>query len=579
MPNEELEARQSGPSLTYAVLKQTNPDYDGALLEQIEDLYIGGFRIIKKARKYLVKLVNEHSKRYSERCETASYQPYFGQIVDQFTSDVFGQPLSVKPAADADNPNTPGEVPDKDYYSAFEKDCDNEGTLFVDLMVDCLRTALKKRHAIVAYDAPKPDEESAIVSQADEEAQGLRRIYAYEVPVEALIDWKCKKGGRRLGKRGATEFEWAVLNTVEQERETPADTRDTITETFLLWTLPEGGNAHWARYVISYKADNKPQPETPVPLKEEGNSGFKHIPLLRLELSEGLWVGNKIGPQAREHWQRRSGLIGAQARSLVAIPYVKRGPQLGAGGVIPSEDAQNPYRGSRPVDTFNNEGWIPLDYQDEIGFAEPKGSCYELIHKQLDELKEAMFAVNHQMAAGIRPTGHALGRSGLSKQKDEDATSRVLRALGHEMRQFAVRIYDAISEARGEDTHWTPHGLDGYDSEDRLEVIQEGIAIDQIPIRSPTFRKVHKRVIAGKLLRNSVDPETMSTINSEIEDEVDEDVEQEGLMRDAEAERAKNPPPAVVAPPGAPPVQAAVAPTPKAPAPQSPNVGKPSKAA
>lgn len=551
-------AEKPKASALYGTLKQTHEDYDGDLIRKIEHLYVGGFKIAKHANKYLCKLVNEHPARYKERCATASYQPYFGQIVDQFTSDVFGQPLSIKPAADAANPNTPGEVPDKDYYSAFEKDCDRDGKLFVDLMIDTLRTALKQRTALVAYDAPKNDGTEP-QSKADEEAQGARRLYAYEIPIEQLIDWKCKRGAN-------TEFQWVVLNTIEQDRETPEDTRDLITETFTVWTLPEAGSgakpkAHWRKYVLKYKDDNRPQTDTKVPLEDEGDSSFDRIPILRLDLPEGLWVGNKIGPQAQEHWQRRSALIGAQARSMLTIPYVKKGPEGPAiGGVIPAEVTQNPHRGDRPVDRFQNEGWVELGSEDELGFAEPHGHCYELVDKQLGELRDAMFSVNHQMAASIRPTGSALGRSGLSKQKDEDKTARVLRALGHEMRQFGVRIYDAISKARGEDTHWTPHGLDGYDSEDREELLQEAVSLDQVPINSPTFRKVHKRVTAGKLLKNAVDPETMSIINDEIEDSVDDEFEMKALKDEAEKDEIQNPTPPVVAAPMVPSVKLGTAP-------------------
>lgn len=558
MPDDIKPAR----SLPYGTLKQTHPDYDGRLLDELEDLYVGGFRIIKHARRYLVRLVNEHTKRYEERCTTASYQPYFAQIVDQFVSDLFGQPLSVKPAADSDNPNTPGELPDEDYYTAFEKDADREGKLFVDLMIDAIRTALKKRCALIAIDAPRPDDGFVAVSKADEKATGADRLYAYEVPIEALIDWKCKRGGN--------EFEWAVLNTIEQDRATPRDTRAIVKETFTVWTLPdETSKAHWERYCIEYKDDKRPEENDPVRLEDEGDASFGRIPLLRLDLPEGLWVGNKIGPQAREHWQRRSALVSAMARSMVTIPFVKKGPEAPAiGGAIPAQITQDPYRGNKPVDRFQDDGWLEIGNEDEVGFAEPDGHCYELVGKQLDELRDAMFSVNHQMAASIRPGATALGRSGLSKQKDEDATARVLRALGHEVRQFAVRIYDFISEARGDNTHWTPHGLDAYSHEDREQVLEEGISVDQIAIPSVTFRKVYKKTVANKLLRGEVDPETLSTIFQEIEDGVDDEEELRGIKRDAEIDAIQNPQVPQVTVPKGPMVK-----TPQAKPPQKPQVG------
>lgn len=526
-------------AITYGTLKQTHPDYDGALLGQLEDLYVGGYRIVRKAKDFLSRLANESDGRYAERCGTASYQPYFGQIVDQFVSDLFGQPLSIKPAADADNPNTPGEVPDVDFYSSFEKDVDLDGTSFVDLMERTLRTGLKKRYALVAVDAPSSGDAPPPASMAEEVDRGSRRCYAYEVPLEQLIDWKLIPGGRR--------FEWAILNKLEQDRPSPFTRRSAIKETFTVWGLSDtGGAAQWRRYAITYDKDRPPKPDDPLSLEDEGVSSFKRIPLLRFELPEGLWVGNKIGPQAREHYQRRSALISAENRSLVAIPVAKKGPEApAAGGAIPADITQKPTRGNNPVGRFNAEGWLEIGSEDSVEFVEPRGGCYELVDKQLDALKDAMFAVNHQMAASIRPTGAALGRSGLSKQKDQDATERVLRALGHRVRTFAVCVYDAISEARGEDTHWTPFGLDNYEKEDREQLLEESISLDQVQIPSATFRKLHKRYVAEKFLKG-IDPQSLATVVQEIEDGVDDEEELRGLMRDAQKDAIQNPqPPAV----------------------------------
>lgn len=524
--------------VNYGTLSQKHDEYDAALLEELEDLYVGGYAIQRKAAQYLPILVGEHASRHKERCTVSSFQPIYSQVVDQFTSDVFGQPLSVKPAADADNPNTPGEVPDKDFYSEFEKDCDKRGTSFVDLMVDTLRTALKKRYALVCIDAPEGDPSAPPpASLAEEERLGTRRLYAYECPIEQLIDWRCDDRGG---------FVWAILNKRERERETPFDRRGLTRETFTVWSMVDGF-ASWMRYVISYDKDKPPKADEPLVKNGEGTTSFRRIPILRFELPAGLWVGNKIGTQQKEHYQRRSALISAENRSMVAIPFVAQGDQANAvGGPIPAEIAQDQDRGTNPVATFTSMGWLKLAKGDVFDFAEPAGHCYDLVDKQLGALAQEMRQVTFQMAASIRPTGAALGRSGLSKQKDEDLTARVLRALGHLIRGFSVLIFDTIAKARGEDVHWTPHGLDAYDSEDREQLLEEAISLDQVQIPSPTFRKVHKRAIAGKLLKGSVDPETMSTINTEIEDGVDAEEEMRQLMTDAKKDAIQNPPPPIV---------------------------------
>ena len=206
---------------TYGTLSQTHPSYDAGLLEEMEDLYQGGYRILTRSSKYLTQMVNEHPARFAERCQITSYQPYFGQVVDQFASALFGQPLDVKPAGDADDPATPGELPDPEMYREFVKDCDRKGGTFPELMKAELITALKKRTAIIQVDAPAND--GTAKTKAEEDA----RFYAFEVPVEQLIDWEEDKNG----------LVWAVLRQSERPREGPDSRRDTTIETFTIWKL------------------------------------------------------------------------------------------------------------------------------------------------------------------------------------------------------------------------------------------------------------------------------------------------------------------------------------------------------
>lgn len=526
------DAATSGPprSIKYGVLTQRHPECDPARYETIEDLYRSGFDIQKKADKYLDKHLLEHPQRYSARIKTASYQPFFGQIVDQFVADLFTQPLNITPAGDANKPNTPGEYPDQPFYAQLAKDVDGEGTPIESLAADLLTTALKHRRAYLMVDAPAID--VLADNLADEEAVGARRCYAYEVPPSQVIDW-C------ADKRGA--FQWVVLAERSQERESPLSDRSIIRETFTVWTIGADGDAEWARYAVSYKPTEAPTADREILLDDAGLTSFKRIPLLRLELPFGLWVGNKIGPQALEHWRRRSELLGAQSVSCVAIPYANLGPEIPAAGEGLSETQTDPDRGRDPVRQFEAKGFLALGHQDKLGFAEPEGKAYEIIDKQLDGLRESMYAVNHQMAASVRPTHSALGRSGLSKQKDQNSTNKVLGALGRCLRQFFVGFYDTISRARGEDVVWVAHGLDSYETDDRQEVLEESLQLEAVNIPSPTFRKEHAKRVAAKLVPN-LPPETVSQIASEIDGGIDEQQEMRSAENEAKREAIDNPP-------------------------------------
>ena len=525
----------------YGVLCQTNPSYDGALLAELEDLYVGGWKILGNSRKHLRQLVGEGQERFDERCAIVSYQPFLSQIISNFMSALFGQPLDVKPAADASNPDTPGELPEPELYRQFVKNCDRQGGTFLDLMKGVLVTALLNGQAIEHLDAPSAPDDPADAprTKAEEEALGTDKVYAYEVPVGQLIDWL----------DGPNGFVWATVRSSDTPRNDPFAERNEVVETFKVWQLVDG-LAVWKQYQIKYRVENPPNPNEDVPLVASGETSFKRIPLLRFKLPNALWIGGLIGPQAREHFQRRSSLIGAQNRSLCAIPWVALGSEIGApGGALPSEKGQDPHRGGDIVGKFASKGYLELGGEDKIGFAEPLGHCYELVDKQLGSLKDAMFSVTSQMAASITGTSStALGRSGLSKQKDTESTAKVLGELGSKVRQFAALIYRTISEARGEDVIWQAHGLDSYEPEEREQILEEAISLDQVQIPSTTFKKHHKFLTAKRLLGSGTDPVTLDQIKSEIEKGVEEEVEMAGLMKEAQqaqveaaTEAAKNP--------------------------------------
>lgn len=556
-----LQAQKDSPRLTYGKLRQTNQDYDAERMQELHDFHAGGYTIRNSAAKYLPALVNEHQKRTDERRACVAYINYFGQLVEQFTSDLFAQPLTVQPAPDADNPSTPGELPDEDFYNAFESDCDTEGTAFVDLMKVCATEALVQRCAFVCLDAAAdPDDEAEQPkTKAEEDAKGYGRIYAYDVSPRHVIDWKVA--------RGKKDLEWAIVCERTQERDEPEDVREKVTETFTVWRM-RGEFAVWQRHTFVYDPKDPPKDEDTGKV-QDGKTSFRRLPLLRMVLPKGLWAGNKACPPQKEHWQRRSALVGAENRSLVAIPFIKRGPEIGAiGGAQPSDTQERPDRGRDPVGTSRRVGWVEIGSDDEVGFAEPAGHCYALTSKELDELKDEIFRVTHQMAASVRPSAGSLGRSAASKQQDGKATALVLRALGHEIRQFAVRIYKTIAEARGDDVVWTPSGLDNYEVIDREGVLEEAISIPQVvdSIPSKTFHQLYVQQVAEKLV-TGVDPRTLGTIKDELEKGIEDQRALSSMMLDAKKDAIENPPPPV------PPI--ANGPAPQAPPPKEPKAPEP----
>jgi peroxiredoxin family protein len=377
------------------------------------------------------------------------------------------------------------------------------------LRVAFIEAILKKRGALVV---DFPNAAVVALTRADEKFFGEPLPYCYSIPVESILDWKYGEDG---------ELEWVILHEIKQERATPDDVRDKKHSEFKIWRR-EGDQVYWDLYKTEPYDDNHPiKPDTEVPLVDSGTTTFLRIPIIFIEIPDGLWVGNKVGPGSLEHFQRRSTLVCAENRSLVTIPYVKLGPEMTApGDPMPSEASQDPSRGDDMLLKFQRDGFLVLGSGDDIAYAEPKGKSYGIVSTQLTELKDEMFRVAHQMAASVSNRPSSLSRSGDSKEEDRRVEAIVLGAYADIMRPVAARIYETIAHARGDNVFWTVHGLDNFEKEDRGRLVTEATQMQVIGIPSVTFKKTYITQLAVKLIAGAP-AETVEQIRREIADAVE----------------------------------------------------------
>lgn len=516
----------------YKILCQKHADWTASesLWREVSELYAGGYTIRKAASHYLKPMVGESQERYQERLREASYIGYLGQIVDFFGANLFTSELVVTPPPDAEDDSTIGELPDVDYYTQFAENCDRKGSKFSGFIRETVFTpATLKRRAIVGVDFPVVTEKPATL--AEEDALGNRAAYLYAVPVESLINWAYDETGN---------YAWATLHRTYPVQSGPLDPGGMIRQEWKVWSRNEQGQVIWQLYAVTHEHDNPPKPETEIPLVAEGGTSFPQIPLVEFSLVDGLWIGNKIGPLACEHFRRRSTLNAAESRSLFEVPVYKLGSEIGAqGGEIPSDAQQNPHRAVDPRDALAAKGYVVLGADDELQFIGPSGAAYGIVDKQLSDLKDEMFRVVHQMAAAIGNGASALGRSGMSKQEDRRAEAIVLGEFGRKLREFAVKIYTLISSARGEDTKWVAHGLDRFVTTNRLEVMQEATQVANVPIPSPTFKKLHLFRLATALV-DDMQPATQAQVQKEINEGVDKAEEQAEHMHEIAEKAARD---------------------------------------
>lgn len=513
--------------MLYATLKQTNPAYQPKLWEKLDDLYVGGFQILDRANQYICKQVNEDPERYKERLALASYINYLGMVVDAFGANLFAQEPIVAPSE---------KTTIDGFWQTFAGNANLKNESFVKVLRNTFTQAVLKERAFIACDFPVSD----VVpnTRLEEETLGKSRAYAFELPVEEMLDWEYADVVTRQVKLDSgvrVEFSvgllsWAILRREVVKRATPADTRDTFVEEFRVWRMNEDGIAAWELYRTPprKRTDAAPRDDLELAPVAEGPTSFKQIPILELCIPPGLWLGNKLGPIALEIFRRRSALHASEDRSLFPVPVTKLGPEIGAvGGAMPPEVQQNPTRGDRTKVTAERMGGLVLGSEDSFAFVEPLGTAHKLVDEQIAATVDELFRVASMMAASIANTGTALGRSGDSKQQDNRAMGVVLGAYGAIVRDLAERVYDVISEARGEDIDWKVHGLDKFDLVDRAAVLDEAKSLSLVSIPSTTFR-VHWQTKVALSLLGSVTPEMQAA----IEEEIEAGVAAEELMRD-----------------------------------------------
>lgn len=540
--------------MLYKLLKTRSPDYDEVTWREVQLLYEGGAKIMRHAADFVPMLDNERSGRYADRLRKVAYIGYLAQIVGSLGSGLFEGGLDVTESIDAatlekgEQPQDADGAPkteDDEFWKEFATDADRKGTPFHMVMREAVEQALLKKRAIIACDFPDPGKKPE--SRAEEKQLEADRGYCYVLDLCELVDWEIDDQGR---------FEFAIIYETTQKRPSPYAPRGLVTHTWTIWTMGEreepsadladqyhqavhskdeklakavfdkmqakvgpakakGDKARWERYSLTVPAAwDGWQDDLDIPLEAEGESSFGRIPLVQLELPEGLWVGNQLHPMAVEHWCRRSELVGAQGRNLTAVTYVSLAKDDGGLGA----DALD-----GPTKSALKEQGVDVVVPGTMGVAEPAAQAYEVIGKDLAQLKDEMFRIVHQMAKSVDNSASSMRRSGESKKQDKTDEEVVLEALATFVKTAAVEVYETIGEARDEnDVEWTARGLDKFGSVDRAELTAEGQALPLIldAVPSATWKKESIVQFAFKWTPN-LPPATQDKIRTEIGEGVD----------------------------------------------------------
>lgn len=508
-------------AVTYGLMNRTHPAYKGEFWERLRLLKVGGYEILQHVKKFVPKYPAENDAVYEFRLKQASYSGLLGKVCGYLVGSLFMESLSVGP------PEDKAALPDEAFYKEFFDDCDLEDTDFSQFMRTCTYDALIYRRALVGIDLPGVPDGAEPRTRAEEEALGLGRAYLYRIPLDALINWHAVPRATKGPIKG-TEFVWAVIKGVEQDRSDPFGDHSTYRETFKVWRRSPEGVVTWEKWRTRPLSEkDRPRDDDPLELVEPPTSGsFKSIPIEELSLPDELWAGNAAGPIVEEHFRDRSMLKGDMARSLHEVGYVKQGPEMPAvHNALPSDVQQDPNRGAKAQAAVTNKGWVVIGSGDELGFAGPSGRAHALVVEWLDKLKEESQGVVNTMALSITNSASALQRSGESKREDRSATTIVLQALSLCVREAAKRVMRHVSEARNEPkTEWTATGLNTFDKTERSDLVTEAGSLSLVDMPSPTWQRLYKTALAHATTPHAT-PEQKQQIAEELQKNIKDEIE------------------------------------------------------
>ena len=437
------------------------------------DLYAGGEQFRSHAADYLLRRQNEALDVYAERLGRVFYENYIGSIVDWYSSTLFRR----EPGLQVEG----GLESGKKFLAELSDDCDLRGTTLSNFMRQCLIDALIAGKSHILIDFPKAAK--AANNRAEEDATGLSRAYLVRYQAEELINWS-------LDARG--EYDWVVLRQTIR-RQPSVERPDVIEETY--WYYFD------RREYRTYRRIDDPDNPGSISLIAQGNHSLvkqNRVPLLSLQISDGLWLLNKAARLQLEHFNKSNALGWAITMGLFAMP------------VIYSDREWNQIVGE--------SYYIQLSPQDRFGWTEPDGKVYQIAANNLETLKEEIYRVCYLSEASGELTG-ARAQSAASKQMDFTITQEVLRAYAAAVKDSIRRLLTAISDAREDGVRISVTGLDEVDIGDFGTELSNATNLLQLGINSPTLRKQIYQRLALKYL-NDAPQETKDKIASEISDQL-----------------------------------------------------------
>src|ERR1051326_812319 len=174
-------------------LDRKHPDYDQYSIpwENIDLLIECGSRLQQHAERFLFKRPRELFDVYQERLKRISHTPLLGTAMGWYGAALFRRQPEV-------------DIPKDDFYTDYLKNCDRQGTTFIDQWRTVFDNLMAFGRAWVMVDSPSSQQIPA--NQLEESMMGLDQPYTLVFDPRAVINWAVDAFGN---------LDWVVTKTMQ----------------------------------------------------------------------------------------------------------------------------------------------------------------------------------------------------------------------------------------------------------------------------------------------------------------------------------------------------------------------------
>ncbi|WP_321471126.1 hypothetical protein [uncultured Paludibaculum sp.] len=480
-------------------------------------LYEGGHLIKQHAERFLPKRPREDSSVYAHRLAHFTYENHMGTGLGWHEAEMFKRPptITIK-VADADGQPTEATLSpeQEDFYSRVQKDCDRHGTALVDQCRKVFNDLLLYQHSWILTDMPVQPE-AGINSLADQKAKRLLDPFTQVVSPMQVINWDCDDYGnliwaviytkattRAFGKAPVTVERWYLLDQ----------------QTFRVYEAEDRGDAQSA-------VDRDKQPVNLVRIGYHALAAKGRVPLSRISVQPGWWMGNRTYLTALEHVDVSNSLKWSLKMAALAMPVI-----------ITNDDITQLHQ--------SEGGFFKMSAEQGANykFAEPSGTCWEHLANKAAASKEEIFRSLYLISQARTNKATASAQSGVSKQQDMKPSHDVLNGIGDVLRCAIQGTLDNIAAARAlipgfESDANLVFDVRGFTFEDSVTVdeVDTISGVHALKVPSKTFEKEVDKLVVQAVLPD-MNPEMKTAIFREI-DAAPTRGELEQQQQEAEADR------------------------------------------